>query len=33
MHWRVMSTWVNGQRVWDGRKVDEDVYGEPLAFA
>lgn len=33
MHWRVMSTWVNGQRVWDGRKVDEDVHGEPLAFA
>ena len=33
LHWRVMSTWVNGQRVWDGRKVDEDVYGEPLAFA
>ena len=33
LHWRVMSTWVNGQRVWDGRKVDEDVYGEPLSFA
>ena len=33
MHWRVMSTWVNGQRVWDGRKVNEDVHGEPLAFA
>ena len=33
LHWRVMSTWVNGQRVWDGRKVNEDVHGEPLAFA
>ena len=33
LHWRVMSTWVNGNLVWDGRKVDEDVYGEPLAFA
>ena len=33
MHWRVMSTWVNGLRVWDGRKVNEDVHGEPLAFA
>ena len=33
MHWRVMSTWVNGNLVWDGRKVDEDVHGEPLAFA
>ena len=33
MHWRVMSTWVNGNLVWDGRKVNEDVHGEPLAFA
>ena len=33
LHWRVMSTWVNGNLVWDGRKVDEDVHGEPLAFA
>ena len=33
MHWRVMSTWVNGNLVWDGRKVNEDVYGEPLTFA
>ena len=30
--WRVMSTWVNGKCVWDGRKVDENVYGEPLHF-
>lgn len=33
MHWRVMSTWVNSNLVWDGRKVNEDVHGEPLAFA
>lgn len=33
LHWRVMSTWVNGNLVWDGRKVDTDVCGEPLAFA
>ena len=33
MHWRVMSTWVNGNLVWDGGKVNEDVHGEPLAFA
>ena len=33
LHWRVMSTWVNGNLVWDGRKVNEDVHGEPLAFA
>ena len=32
LHWRVMSTWVNGKCVWDGRKVDENVYGEPLHF-
>lgn len=33
LHWRVMSTWVNGKCVWDGVKVHEDVYGMPLAFA
>lgn len=33
LHWRVMSTWVNGKCVWDGVKVCEDVYGMPLAFA
>lgn len=33
LHWRVMSTWVNGKCVWDGVKVREDVYGMPLAFA
>ena len=32
LHWRVMSTWVNGKCVWDGVKVREDVYGMPLAF-
>ena len=33
LHWRVMSTWVNGKCVWDGVKVHDDVYGMPLAFA
>ena len=33
LHWKVRSTWVNGNLVWDGRKVNEDVHGEPLAFA
>ncbi len=33
LHWRVMSTWVNGKCVWDGVKVRKDVYGMPLAFA
>ena len=33
LHWRVMSTWVNGKCVWEGVKVREDVYGMPLAFA
>lgn len=33
MHWRVMSTWVNGNRVWDGQKVDTGVCGETLRFA
>ena len=32
LHWRVISTWVNGKCVWDGVKVREDVYGMPLAF-
>lgn len=29
---RVVSTWVNGQRVWDGRRVDPTVRGERLLF-
>ena len=33
LHWRVMSTWVNGKCVWDGVKVHDDVYGMPLAFS
>lgn len=33
LHWRVVSTWVNGNRVWDGEKIDEGIYGEALAFA
>jgi dihydroorotase len=33
LHWHVMSTWVNGERVWDGSKVCEEVKGRPLCFA
>ena len=32
MHWRVESTWVNGEQVWDGCNVSESVYGNPLVF-
>lgn len=32
LHWRVMSTWVNGECVWDGAKVHENVHGKPLCF-
>ena len=33
LHWRVMSTWVNGSLVWDDHKVDTGVCGEALRFA
>lgn len=33
LHWRVLSTWVNGRRVWDGSKIDESILGEALRFA
>lgn len=29
---RVVSTWVNGQRVWDGQRVDTAARGERLLF-
>lgn len=29
----IVSTFVNGQRVWDGRQVDPSVRGQRLAFA
>ncbi len=32
LHWRVISTWVNGHRVWDGTAVDIGVHGEALRF-
>jgi dihydroorotase len=32
LHWKVRSTWVNGNLVWDGQLVDTDVFGEPLGF-
>lgn len=28
----IVSTWVNGQRVWDGTRIDNSVRGERLAF-
>lgn len=30
--WQVAATWVNGQKVWDGERVDTDVRGEALKF-
>lgn len=30
--YEVVSTWVNGQRVWDGKSVRTDVKGEALRF-
>lgn len=32
VHWQVEGTWVNGNRVWDGNRVDTTVLGEPLRF-
>ena len=32
-HSSIHSTFVNGQRVWDGTKVDESVRGQRLTFA
>lgn len=33
VNYSVESTWVNGQRVWDGEKVDESVRGEAVRFS
>lgn len=30
--WQVAATWVNGQKVWDGARVDAGVRGEALKF-
>ena len=30
--WRGAATWVNGQKVWDGERVDTGVRGEALKF-
>lgn len=30
--WQVASTWVNGNRVWDGETVHTEVLGEPVLF-
>lgn len=32
LQWRVAGTWVNGQQVYDGKQVAEDVKGEALTF-
>lgn len=32
LHWKVRSTWVNGNQVWDGSNVNPNVYGNPLVF-
>lgn len=32
LHWKVVSTWVNGSRVWDGHNVDDSVTGQALCF-
>lgn len=31
-HWFVISTWVNGNQVWDGKKVNLEVHGAPVLF-
>lgn len=32
VNWQVAATWVNGQKVWDGERVNTDVRGEALTF-
>ena len=32
VNYTVVSTWVNGQRVWDGNRINTEVKGEPLHF-
>ena len=31
-HWSILSTWVNGCQVWDGRQVNLKVHGAPVLF-
>jgi dihydroorotase len=33
LHWSILSTWVNGNLVWDGTKVDTAIHGQPLIFS
>ena len=33
LHWHILSTWVNGHRVWDGTKVDTSIHGQALSFS
>ena len=32
LRWKVRSTWVNGNLVWDGTRIDDVVCGEALEF-
>ena len=32
LHWKVEKTWVNGQMVFDGQRVNDSVRGEALEF-
>lgn len=32
LNWKVKSTWVNGQLVWNGKEIDTAVNGEVLEF-
>ncbi|MBR5467131.1 MAG: dihydroorotase [Bacteroidaceae bacterium] len=33
LRWKVRSTWVNGNLVWDGTRIDDVVCGEALEFS
>lgn len=32
LHWQVEATWVNGQRVWDGQRVNRNILGQAVTF-
>ena len=32
LHWQILTTWVNGHKVWNGTNINENVYGEALRF-
>ena len=31
--WQVEKTWVNGNLVWDGKRVNREVFGQPVRFS